>query len=876
MKYRKISLVLATLLLLSMFSFAFVSNVSAYTVTVDGDPTDWLANTAAQKANTRAYYRDNMLPCGWEYVWKDMEGDDTGNGTYVYPTDPTNYPAGIADILEFRVTSDLSYLYFLFKMKTVANPANDVNGFSSSALVITIDTDNVDGSGEQWLPATNEVKVGGELQWEYGIVLRANASGDLSAWGGSYVTNLTWNSGGWWDWHSFGRESVQVMGSNVTNCIEARVPLSFTDNAGQSYNMGSLMGKAWKFVVGAGFQPATWYQNDMFEVAATADNWNPGGGSDNWADPDLFDMCFYASKSSQEADLNGFSTDTPMFVSAVSYGQGWEEIYFSGNSPACPYAKIHLVDSTNWTRWDLTGIYNPGDTFTLDVIIENITDLNSWDIGAKWDPNILTCNSFKEGTFLKSSTYGTTGALYGVIDNVNGRIYPWYDDALLSAPMGQNGSSTDPDAVYGKKGALANITFTIKSPLAYGSNTWIYLNFTLWDSRGKPITVPVNHAYWEYPAPPPSPPTAKISQSGAPYWVGDPIILWSTSTPGSDGIGVVPIDNCTWTIRNSTGDLVPGSCLNVSSNPVTLDCATYPGCPIEFTPPEADTYTILLEVKTVANAVLDNHVPPWNYDNATTTKTALKRAATFIDCFTNKLRRCGYDAYANGFGPDLPADAYTFDELVTLYAWVVYKNNPMQSRLVSFEVYSPLGLFLVEQNMTNENGVAFIKFRIPTPCGDPAMYEGKWWCFQEVRLCDEYYNDTIMWDVGYIVEVTNVEVIPDPVDMTLPFDVAITAKNIAMNSRDVLISVKVLDDNLVPVNVTLIYTTIDAGAYCSPYVWYSVVPLTLPKWTYPGIGRVIVDVWFHGLPSDDGHCTCPPYEKVFVITCPVPPPPDPA
>jgi len=313
------------------------------------------------------------------------------------------------------------------------------------------------------------------------------------------------------------------------------------------------------------------------------------------------------------------------------------------------------------------------------------------------------------------------------------------------------------------------------------------------------------------------------------------------------------------------------------TSPVTINCTQYPGCPIKFHPLLADDYTVLLEVRTKRDEVLDALGDGYNYDNATTTKTAILKALIFIDCFTAKARRCGYTAATVGRDEtpyDFPADAYTFDELVTLYSWVVYKNNPMQGRLVSFEVYSPLGLFLVEQNMTDANGVAFIKFRIPTPCGDPAMYEGKWYCFQKVLLCDEYYNDTVMWDVGYIVEITSVDV-PTIVDMTQPFDVTIYAKNIAMASRDVLIAVKVLDDNLVPV-IFLNFTTVIAGGdWCKPNYESRTVRLMLPKWTYPGTGRVIVDAWFHGLPTQCGHCCCPPVQKTFAITCPLPTPPDP-
>ncbi|KPK41420.1 MAG: hypothetical protein AMJ78_05540, partial [Omnitrophica WOR_2 bacterium SM23_29] len=48
-----------------------------------------------------------------EYIWKDAQGDDTGDGDYTYPINKALKKG--ADLREFRVTYDKDNLYFLIK-----------------------------------------------------------------------------------------------------------------------------------------------------------------------------------------------------------------------------------------------------------------------------------------------------------------------------------------------------------------------------------------------------------------------------------------------------------------------------------------------------------------------------------------------------------------------------------------------------------------------------------------------------------------------------------------------------------------------------------------------------------------------------------------
>jgi len=125
-----------------------------------------------------------------------------------------------------------------------------------------------------------------------------------------------------------------------------------------------------------------------------------------------------------------------------------------------------------------------GQEFTIEIRIKNVTDLYSWDIGLSWNATALECLTFTEGTFLKTSGNNTFG-FPGTINNTAGEIYPPYGCGLMIAPKGVNGSSTDPDPVYGTKGSLANATFKAK---AVGTFNIHLAETNLYNSDGSRIT----------------------------------------------------------------------------------------------------------------------------------------------------------------------------------------------------------------------------------------------------------------------------------------------------------------------------------------------------------------------------------------------------
>ena len=77
------------------------------------------------------------------------------------------------------------------------------------------------------------------------------------------------------------------------------------------------------------------------------------------------------------------------------------------------FAATVLVDPTSFN-------ISPGQKFSLDVDVSNITDLYAFQFDLGFDPGLLSALSVTEGTFLPSG--GSTFFLPGTIDNVGGTV----------------------------------------------------------------------------------------------------------------------------------------------------------------------------------------------------------------------------------------------------------------------------------------------------------------------------------------------------------------------------------------------------------------------------------------------------------------------
>jgi hypothetical protein len=100
-------------------------------------------------------------------------------------------------------------------------------------------------------------------------------------------------------------------------------------------------------------------------------------------------------------------------------------------------------------------------------------------------------------------------------------------------------------------------------------------------------------------------------------------------------------------------------------------------------------------------------------------------------------------------------------DLVLLYALVTYNDNPVASKLVGFQASGPLNnlqnLTAGGSSLTNESGIAEFSFRIPWPSENPeTKVFGIWNVIATVDVADQQIVDTLTFQVGWIIRITNI------------------------------------------------------------------------------------------------------------------------
>jgi hypothetical protein len=111
-----------------------------------------------------------------EISFKDPQGDDNGNGNFVYPTDPV-YKPGSFDITEFTVVDKGSTVELTVGVGAgLENPWNMASGFSVQEAFVFIDMDGKPGSGHRMaLPGLNAEFLPG-CYWEKAIIMSPQPS----------------------------------------------------------------------------------------------------------------------------------------------------------------------------------------------------------------------------------------------------------------------------------------------------------------------------------------------------------------------------------------------------------------------------------------------------------------------------------------------------------------------------------------------------------------------------------------------------------------------------------------------------------------------------------------------------------------------------
>jgi len=191
-----------------------------------------------------------------------------------------------------------------------------------------------------------------------------------------------------------------------------------------------------------------------------------------------------------------------------------------------------------------------------------------------------------------------------------------------------------------------------------------------------------------------------------------------------------------------------------------------------------------------------------------------------IDLYTQK------EPYG-GKGPNMPSDAFAPGEEVQIFALITYNKNPVAGLLVAFEISGPNNpsenITFCRVAFTDESGIATVSFRI-SYLNETAF--GIWTVIGTAEIYSSIYQDTIIFKVGWIVEIVSLRTInemniaQESFSRGSYFGVELTIRNIAMIEKVITLVVTICDslnsvinatelrDFVVEPNETLVYAYI--------------------------------------------------------------------
>jgi hypothetical protein len=198
------------------------------------------------------------------------------------------------------------------------------------------------------------------------------------------------------------------------------------------------------------------------------------------------------------------------------------------------------------------------------------------------------------------------------------------------------------------------------------------------------------------------------------------------------------------------------------------------------------------------------------------------------------------------------SDAFGPQEEVTLCAKVTYNEEPVENKMVAFEIWDPYDNVVVYRSAaTGEDGIACVSFRIPWQGLDAENMFGAWLITATVDIGGHVVMDKCRFRFGYIVDVYYVEHAPDPVHKLGDLAVKVYFINIAFTEQDIFLTIVLYDECGVPIQKFSTALTVDTLGMASPQY-----TLTIPKWAFVGTGTLYVNV-FDAPPYLMGTPMCP-------------------
>jgi hypothetical protein len=356
---------------------------------------------------------------------------------------------------------------------------------------------------------------------------------------------------------------------------------------------------------------------------------------------------------------------------------------------------------------------------------------------------------------------------------------------------------------------------------------------------------------------PPTAVTAKETVTPTLPTVGQTVTVTVTTTPGLYSTYTFPVTNVTinW------GDGSPENWTVPIANVATF----YHAYAV------AASYTI--KEYCVAKAMVP-YFPTLAWANISSAVTVLAPVKTGIDVFEVREPLFPGDTpmgTLSGTGANQPGRPYAPQDLVHLQAYVVFGGNPVQGKIVEWQINISSGpskgqciLFMTSQ--TNTTGYAELYFRIASICPIPNAYFGKWDIYTAVSIAQVTYNDTMEFDMGYILSLSNMVATNSPQKVLNYITFNVTISNIDWISVPTYMILVCYDTNQVPIEQEIIYLNDVAGEtqFCHPMNTTVTISSYIPKWAFVGTGTAYINL-FTGLPALGGVPFCPEASATYYI-----------
>lgn len=269
---------------------------------------------------------------------------------------------------------------------------------------------------------------------------------------------------------------------------------------------------------------------------------------------------------------------------------------------------------------------------------------------------------------------------------------------------------------------------------------------------------------------------------------------------------------------------------------------------------------------TVTNpTIVHTFATPGNYTvTLTVTNNDLLTNST-SHIVTVLLYQLAIDAYTqqpepySGKGPNQPSDAFEPQDTVRLFAQVTYNYEPVENKLVVFQVNYPNGTFYIFSNNTDANGIARTAFRLPN---DPSSF-GLYDVLAQVSVSEGSANDTLTFLVGWVIEIIDVKTLDQYGTFKNVFNrgdsvyFGIEIKNIAFTSRNATLTVTLHDETDQLIGVVYISLNVPPGIHNYNLVF----DVSIPSWTFVGLAKAYVNAYA----KLGFHAYCPEKSASFQI-----------